>query len=309
MNQGKFVFSQVISFVPNRIFDRFVKKHEGNKYVKHFSCWNQLCCMMFGQLSSRDSLRDLITCVNPHKNKFFHLGFGKSVTRSNLALANENRSYQIYEELAYYLISSAQKNSFPEDEFLEKIEGNVYAFDSTLIDLCLNVFWWAKFRKEKGGIKMHTLLDVKTNIPVFVHITTASVHEINTLDELDYEVGGYYVLDRGYLDFERLFIIALVGAYFVIRARKRFQFTVVRRAKVNRKKGIKCDQTISLKGFYPFRKYPEQMRRIRYYDSEHKRHLIFLTNNFDQKAEDIALLYKYRWRIELFFKWIKHTCK
>ena len=176
MNQGKFVFSQVISFIPNRIFDRFVKKHEGNKYVKHFSCWNQLCCMIFGQLSSRDSLRDLVTCVNPHKNKFFHLGFGKSVTRSNLALANETRAYQIYEELAYHLISTAQKNCFPEDEFLEKIEGNVYAFDSTLIDLCLNVFWWAKFRKEKGGIKMHTLLDVKTNIPVFVHITTASVH-------------------------------------------------------------------------------------------------------------------------------------
>ena len=305
MNQGKYVFSQVMSFIPNRIFDRCVIKYEGNKYVKHFSCWNQLCCMMFGQLGGRDSLRDLIVSISPHRSKFYHLGFGKNVTRSNLSAANEKRDHRIYEELAYHLISIAQEQAFPEDEFLNNIDGPVYAFDSTLIDLCLSVFWWASFRKEKGGVKLHVLYDVKTNIPVFVHITTGKDHDVTGLDSLNYEPGGFYVLDRGYVDFERLFIVALCGAYFVTRAKRNFQYTIVKRSKINKKKGVKSDHVISLKGFYPSKNYPERMRRIRFYDEENKRHFVFITNNFDLKATEIAMLYKYRWRIELFFKWIK----
>lgn len=305
MNQGKYVFAQVMSFIPNRVLDRCVKQHEGNKYIKHFSCWNQLSCMMFGQLSGRDSLRDLVLCVSPHQSKFYHLGFGKNITRSNLSLANEKRDYRIYEELAYHLVSVAQGNAFHEDEFLEGIDGPVYAFDSSLIDLCLSVFWWAKFRREKGGVKLHVLLDVKTNIPVFAHITTGKEHDVNTLDKLDYEPGGFYILDKGYIDFARLFIIALAGAYFVTRAKKNFQCNIIRRSKVNRKKGVRSDHRISLKGFYPSQNYPEHLRKIRFYDEENKRCFVFLTNNFELKAAEIAMLYKYRWKIELFFKWIK----
>lgn len=305
MNKGKYVFSQVTSFLPKRAFDWLVSKYTGDKYTKHFSCWNQLCCMMFGQLSGRDSLRDLIVCVSPHKSKFYHLGFGKNVTRSNLSMANEKRDYRIYEELAYHMVSFAQTNSFPEDKFLASIDASVYAFDSSLIDLCLSVFWWAKFRREKGGVKLHVLFDVKTNIPVFAHVTTGKEHDVNALDELDYEADGFYILDKGYIDFGRLFIIALAGAYFVTRAKKNFQCTIIRRAKVNRKKGVRSDHIVSLKGFYPSQNYPEHLRKIRFYDEENKRHFVFLTNNFELKAFEIAMLYKYRWKIELFFKWIK----
>lgn len=201
MNTGKYVFSQLVEFLPKRIFDGIVERHNGNKYVKHFTCWNQLLAMMFGQLTNRDSLRDLIVAIDAHSSKCYHLGFGKNVTRSNLSKANENRNYKIFEEYAYHLIEIARKKRTNNDF---EIQGKVYAFDSTTIDLCLSIFWWAKFRTTKGGIKLHTLYDITTQIPAFVHITPASVHNMNAMDVIPYEHGAYYIFDRGYMDFTRL---------------------------------------------------------------------------------------------------------
>jgi hypothetical protein len=309
MNQGKYVFAQVAYFLPVRVFDRCVSQFDGNKWTKHFTCWNQMMCMMFGQLSGRDSLRDLLVTISAHPNKYYHLGFGKNVSRSNLANANEQRDYRIYEAFAYEMIALAQGCTITESDFALAISGNVYAFDSTTIDLCLNVFWWASFRTTKGGIKLHTLLDVKTSIPTFVHITSASVHDVNALDELSYEVGGYYVMDRGYVDFERLYTIHQNKAFFVTRAKNNFQFNRKSSAKVNKSLGILCDQTIQVSGFYSLIAYPEKLRRIKFYDAEQHRTFVFITNNFSLSAPDIAMLYKYRWKVELFFKWIKQHLK
>lgn len=309
MNQGKYVFAQVACFLPLRVFDRCVAQFDGNKWTKHFTCWNQMMCMMFGQLSGRDSLRDLLVTISAHPNKYYHLGLGKNVSRSNLANANEQRDYRIYEAFAYEMIALARRCTITETDFALAINGNVYAFDSTTIDLCLNVFWWASFRKAKGGIKLHTLYDVKTSIPTFVHITPASVHDVNALDALSYEVGGYYVMDRGYIDFERLYIIHQHKACFVTRAKNNLQFNRIYSAKVDKSTGIMCDQTIQLSGFYPSKEYPDKLRRIKFYDAEQKRTLVFVTNNFTLTALDIAILYKYRWKVELFFKWIKQHLK
>ena len=215
MNNGKYVFAQMVTFLPARVFDRCVTKFNGNKWVKHFSCWNQMMCMMFGQLSGRESLRDLLITIGAHSNKYYHLGFGKNVSRSNLASANELRDCQIYEVFAYEMIALARRGIADSSDFSLSVPGNVYAFDSTTIDLCLNVFWWATFRKAKGAIKIHTLLDVKTAIPAFIHITEGSVHDVNALDVLSYEAGGFYIMDKAYVDFKRLFNIDGSLAYFV----------------------------------------------------------------------------------------------
>jgi len=306
MNDGKYIFSQLTSFLPQRVFDKFVSKYSGNRYVKHFTCWNQLLCMIFGQLTNRNSLRDLIVILDAHNNKIYHLGFGKSVTKSNLAKANEKRNSKIFEEFAYFLIDIAQKK-LKNDDF--EIKGKVYAFDSSTIDLCLSVFWWAKFRKAKGGIKLHTLYDVTTKIPVFVHITRATVHDVNAMDVIPYEVGAYYIFDRGYIDFKRLFKISKLSSFFVIRAKSNLKFTRMYSRKVNKEIGVKVDQIGKLTGFYVSKDYPDKIRRIKFYDSESKRNFIFLTNNFDLTAKQIALLYKNRWQVELFFKWIKQHLK
>ncbi len=309
MNNGKYVFAQLVTFLPSRVFDRCVAKYSGNKGVKHFSCWNQLLCMMFGQLSGRESLRDLIITVSAHTSKYYHLGFGKNVSRSNLASANEVRNCQIYETFAYEMIAIA-RGSIPSDsDFSLNITGNVYAFDSTTIDLCLNVFWWAKFRAAKGAIKMHTLVDVKTSLPAFIHVTEGSVHDVNAMDVLTYEAGGYYVMDKAYVDFKRLYLIDESLAYYVTRAKDNFSFTRVRSVKPDKSKGVKCDQTVRLKGQKSNKAYPKYLRRIKYYDSELQKTFVFLSNNFEQDATDIALLYKYRWKVELFFKWIKQHLK
>lgn len=306
MNKGKYVFSQLTEFLPRRIFDRMAAKHNGNKYVKHFTCWNQLLCMVFGQLTTRDSLRDLITVIEAHSPKSYHLGFGKSVTRSNLAKANENRNSKIFEEFAYCLIDIARRKR-SNDDFV--VKGKVYAFDSSTIDLCLSVFWWARFRKAKGGIKLHTLFDITTQIPAFIHITAATVNDMNAMDVIPYEAGAHYVFDRGYVDYQRLYKIARLQAYFVVRAKSNLKFRRMYSKKTDRSTGVLCDQLGKLTGFYVSKDYPDKLRRVKFHDQETGRTFVFLTNNIELTALEIALLYKNRWQVELFFKWIKQHLK
>jgi len=306
MNKGKYVFAQLVEFLPQRVFDGLVLKYSGNKHVRHFTCWNQLLCMIFGQLTNRDSLRDLIVAIEAHSRKTYHLGFGSSITRSNFAKANENRNSKIFEEFAYYLIEIA-RNKNANDNF--EIKGKIYAFDSTTIDLCLNVFWWAKFRRAKGGIKLHTLYDVVTQIPAFVHITAARVNDVNAMDVIPYESEAYYVFDRGYIDYTRLYRITNHSAYFVVRAKTNLQFSRMYSNKVDKTTGIKCDQVGKLTGFYVSKQYPGKLRRVKFYDQDSNRDFVFLSNNMDLSAEQIAMLYKNRWQVELFFKWIKQHLK
>lgn len=309
MNQGKYVFSQLTDLLPSRVFDRCVSHYQGNRWVKHFTCWNQLLCMMFGQLTGRESLRDLLVSISAHRVKFYHLGFGKNISRSNLANANEQRDYRIYEQFAYTLIAEARKCCLDDIDFNVATKGSVYAFDSTVIDLCLSVFWWAKFRKTKAAIKLHTLYDVKTSIPSFVHITNAATHDVHGLDYLVYEIEGFYILDRAYVDFERLYTIHQSRAYFVTRAKANFRFTRMYSNKHDKSTGIRCDQIVKLFGYKSAKSYPEKLRRVKYYDSKEQRVFVYLTNNFELLPQEIALLYKYRWRVELFFKWIKQHLK
>jgi len=262
--------------------------------------------MIFGQLTNRDSLRDLIVAIEAHSRKTYHLGFGSSITRSNFAKANENRNSKIFEEFAYYLIEIARRKN-ANDNF--EIKGKIYAFDSTTIDLCLNVFWWAKFRTAKGGIKLHTLYDVVTQIPAFVHITAASVNDMNAMDVIPYESEAYYIFDRGYVDYTRLFRITNHSAYFVIRAKSNLQFARMYSNKVDKTTGVKYDQVGKLTGFYVSKQYPCKLRKVTFYDQDSNRNFVFLSNNMDLSAEQIALLYKNRWQVELFFKWIKQHLK
>jgi hypothetical protein len=306
MNTGKYVFSQLIEFLPLRVFHRLVEKYDGDKYVKHFTCWNQLLCMIFGQLTNRESLRDVIITLNAHYNKSYHLGLGKRITRSNFAKANEKRNCLIFEEFAYHLVNIA-RNKCAHGNFI--IKGKVYAFDSSTIDLCLNIFWWAKFRKNKGGIKMHTLFDIVTQIPVFIHVTAATVNDVNAMDVISYESYAYYIFDRGYVDFVRLFKINRLSAYFVIRAKSNLKFKRMYSNQCDKSIGVRCDQVGKLTGFYTCKDYPEKLRRVKYYDQETKRTFVYLTNNMDITADQVAMLYKNRWQIELFFKWIKQHLK
>lgn len=306
MNQGKYVFAQLAELLPQRVFDGIVKKYDGDKYVRHFTCWNQLLCMLFGQLTNRDSLRDLIVALEAHSKKSYHLGLGKSVTRSNLAKANEKRDSKIFEEYATHLIGIARNKRANEDF---EIKGKIYAFDSSTIDLCLSVFWWAKFRKTKGGIKIHTLFDITTQIPAFVHITPASVNDMKAMDSIAYENGAYYIFDRGYVDFARLYKITQKGAFFVIRAKSPLKYQRMYSNKIDKSTGVLCDQIGKLTGFYSAKDYPEKLRRVKFYDEETGRTFVFLTNNMEITALQVALLYKNRWQIELFFKWIKQHLK
>jgi hypothetical protein len=304
MLTGKYVFAQIIEFLPQKTFQRIVMKYQGDKYIKSFSCWNQLLIMMYGQLSGCESLRELVCITTAHSPKSYHLGFGKSlITRSNLAKANANRDCKIFEEFAYKMISIAQGKRITR-EF--EISGRFYAFDSTTIDLCLNLFWWASFRKYKGGIKVHTLYDVVTQIPTFLHITEAKVNDMNAMDEIPYEPNAYYIFDRGYFDLARLFTINLIGSNFIIRERGQLQYEIIEGEDLlEGSDNILYDQTIRLTGLQTRKKYPVLLRRVGYYSVEHKRTFTYLTNNFGISAGYIALLYKNRWQVELFFKWIK----
>ena len=308
MNQGKYVYAQITEFLPRRVFDRIVAKYNGNKHIRSFTCWNQMLCMVFGQLTNRDSLRDLIVALGAHRAKSYHLGFGTRVTLPTLARANIRRDFRIYEEFAYHLIDHARRICASND-FDVKVDGNVYAFDATTIDLCLSVFWWAEFRKTKGGIKMHALYDLKTQIPSFIHITTAIVNDINAMDQIPYEKGSYYIFDRGYNDFERLYRIKNLEAHFVVRARDKLGFKRIYSRKVDKQTGIRYDQIGVFAVSRSFSRYPAKLRRIKYYDTETDSELVFLTNNLELTAIEIAVLYKNRWQVELFFKWIKQHLK
>ena len=305
MNKEKYVFAQLISFLNEDKFRRIVNKFQGNRYIKHFTCWNQLLSLMFGQLSNRESLRDLIIALDAHHSKCYHLGIGRNVSRSSLARANQDRDYHIFEEYAYYLINEARQKRATE---IFKLSGNIYAFDSTTIDLCLAVFWWAKFRKKKGGIKVHTLYDVETQIPAFFHITEAAVHDSKAMKEIPYESGSYYIFDRAYNNFKMLYKVHQIEAYFVIRAKKNLQYKSIK-WKRRLPKNVLSDVTIELIGFYPKQYYPEQFRLVRYWDEEQKREFVFLTNAMHISALQVAELYKNRWQVELFFKWLKQHLK
>lgn len=305
MNKGKYMFSQLLDFLDKDVFLRISNKYNGNRYVKSFTCWNQLAVMMFGQLSNRESLRDLVLATQAHASKAFHLGFGKAATRSNLSKANNNRDCRIFEDFAYRVMADAQKCRAVE---IFKLGGKVYAFDSTTIDLCLNVFEWALFRKKKGGIKLHTLYDIETQIPTFFHITPARQHDTKAMDVIPYEENSFYIFDRAYNDFGRLFTINGVGAYFVVRGRKNNDFRPMR-WKRRLPSGVLSDAIGYMDGLLTMSKYPEKIRRIIYLDSEFDRKFIFFTNALDISALKVAELYHNRWQIELFFKWLKQHLK
>ena len=305
MNKGKYVFSQLLSFLDPFVFLRISKKYCGDKYVKTFSCWNQLAVMMFGQLSNRESLRDLVLATQAHANKAFRLGFGKAVTKSNLSKANNNRDYRIFAEFAYRVMSEARQCRATE---IFKLGGKVYAFDSSTIDLCLSVFGWALFRKRKGGIKLHTLYDIETQIPTFFHITPARIHDTRAMDAIPYEENSFYIFDRAYNDFGRLFTINGVGAYFVVRGKKNNDFKPMR-WKRRLPAGVMSDAVGYMAGQLTMSKYPEKIRRILYLDPESGRTFIFFTNALDISPLKIAELYHNRWQIELFFKWLKQHLK
>lgn len=309
MNQGKYVFSQIMSFVSHNDFLACVNRYDGDYKVKEFNCWKQFLCMAFGQLTHRESLSDTVMCLSRLKGKLYHLGIGKVISKSTLSKANENRDWRIYEDLAQLLIAEARQ-LYRHDSALEvDIKQNVFAIDATVIDLCLNVFPWATFRKTKSAIKLHTQLNLKNAIPEFISITPASTHELNVLDEIEFEPNSFYVMDRGYIDFKRLYQIHLTKAFFIIRARSPFAFERVYSHSIDKISGVQCDQTIRLKNYVVSKFYPEKFRRVKFYDAQRDKHLVFLTNNFELPAKDIAQLYKHRWMIELFFKWIKQHLK
>ncbi len=306
MNKDKYVFAQLLEYLDYDKFRHLVDKYDGNRYVKHLTCWNQLLALMFGQLSNRESLRDLIVALEAHQSKCFHLGLGrKPIAKTTLATANQNRDFHIFEEFAFYMMAQAREKRATD---IFKLGGKVYAFDSTTIPLCLSVFWWAKFRKKKGGVKAHVLYDLEAQVPAFYHITTASVYDSKAMPEIPYETGAYYVFDRGYNNFGELYRIQRMESFFVVRAKSNLQYRCVK-WKRRMPKNILTDAEIELTVYKSRKDYPENLRLVRYYDEEQDREFMFLTNAMDLTAQQIADLYKNRWQIELFFKWLKQHLK
>ena len=304
MNLGKTVFAQLMDFIPAHEFRGCVARYRGHYRVRNFSCWDQFLCMAFAQLTDRESLRDIETCLHALGGKLYHLGIRGHISRSTLADANETRDWRIFADLARALITTARP-LYAGDPLGVELEETAYALDCTTIDLCLSLFPWARYRRLNAAVRMHTLLDLRGNIPVGIDIKPAKIHEIRVFDQLLPEPGAFYLLDRAYLDFARLYTLTQCLAFFIIRARKDFRFRCVASQAVDKTTGLRCDQTIRLVSFYPLHGYPENLRRIRYCDQQTDRHLIFLTNNFSLPTLTIPQLYKCRWQVELFFKWIK----
>jgi hypothetical protein len=304
MNLGRSIFAQLLDFLPSYQFQICVDRYQGNRYVKDFSCWDQFLCLMFAQLTYRRSLRDIEACLRAQQPKLYHMGFRGPVARNTLAHANEVRDWRIYRDFAQELIRLA-RDLYRHEPFGVDLSETVYAFDSTTVDLCLSLFPWGKFRRHKSAVKLHTLLDVRGSIPTNVYVTGGQVHDVNLLDEVLLEPGAFYLLDRGYVDFARLYLFTQACAFFVTRAKKNLQFYLRTSRPVDRSSGLRCDQTIRLTGPRTAQRYPDQLRRIVYFDSEKESRLTFLTNNFLLLPLIIAQLYRVRWQVELFFRWIK----
>lgn len=304
MYSGKIVFSQVMDHLPIHVFRRCVRRYHGNKQVKRFTCLDQFFCMAFAQLTYRDSLRAIEVCLRAQNAKLYHMGIRGKVSRSTLADANERRDWRIYADFAHSLISTARE-LYRHDDFSIDLQQTVYALDATTIDLCLSVFPWARFRKNKGAVKLHTLLDLRGNIPSFIHISDGKLHEVNVLDDIIPEPGSFYVMDRGYVDFARLYVMHQYGAFFVIRAKTNLKFRRLYSRPVDKSSGLRCDQTIVLTGRKSSKSYPDQLRRVKFFDAKNGKILVFLTNDLSLPALTIAHLYRSRWQVELFFKWIK----
>lgn len=307
MNQGSYIFSQLLGYVPKDVFDRIVKKYDGNKYVKSFTCWNQFCVMVYAQLAERESLRDLESVLMHHQSCLHHMGMGRTVSKSTLAYANMNRDPEIFREMALKLVKIARDLRVGRcTELDEFIDGDVYAFDSTTLSLCLSRFPWLKLHHEKAGVKVHTLFDIKTDIPAFFIYTEASLHDSKVMEEIPYVAGSYYVFDRAYMVTPMLYSIHnTYHAYFVVREKSHMRFNVIEDRAVDPNSGIMTDQIIRLDGLKTKYQYPENLRRVTYHDAESGNDFVFYTNNRDVSAEQVALLYRYRWRVELFFKWMK----
>jgi hypothetical protein len=304
MNLGCTVFSQLISFLPDREFRRCVARYDGDYRLRGFSCWDQFLCLAFAQFTYRESLRDIEACLRASPDKLYHMGIRGRVSRSTLADANEKHDWRIFADFAQILIQRA-RGLYADDPFGVELQNSAYALDSTTIDLCLAMFPWARFREQKGAVKVHTLIDLHGNIPVFVRITDGKVHDVNILDQLLPEAGAYYVMDRGYLDFQRLYRLTLAAAFFVTRTKENVHLQRRYSHSVPPGTGVKSDQTVVLMTTGSFKHYPVALRKVRYFDADHQRFLVFLTNNFELPALIIANLYKARWQVELFFKWIK----
>ncbi len=308
MNSGQMIFTQVMDVMPLKTFHRCVARYQGDFSVKQFICLEQFRVMAFAQLTYRESLRDTVTCLRSQSSKLYRMGIRSKVSKSTLADANEVRDWRIYADFAHHLIGVARK-LYQQDQLAIDIEQTVYALDSTTIDLCLSVFPWAHFRTTKAAVKLHTLLDLKGSIPTFIHISDGKLHDVNILDELPIEAGSIYVMDRGYVDFERLYRVTRCLAFFVTRAKSNFRFERIYSHTVDKDIGLICDQTIKLKVPATAKSYPEKLRRVKYRDPETNKVLVFLTNNFDLPAKTVSNLYKQRWQVELFFKWIKQNLR
>jgi hypothetical protein len=304
MHEGKFVFSQLMEFVPWRRFQTCVNRYGGDYKVGTYQCVEQFRVMAFAQLTYRHSLREVEACLRVVKSKLYHMGIHSTISHSNLAHANQQRDWRIYADFAQILIQRAKQLYLGDDLGLD-LDATVYALDATTIDLCLSLFPWAKFRRAKGAVKLHTLLNLQGDIPEFILISDGKLHDVNVLDHLVPVPGAYYVMDRGYLDFERLYVLHQAKSFFVTRSKRNFNFSRRYSHEVDKSTGVQCDQTVVLETYYSAQGYPEPLRRIRYYDAERNKRLVFLTNDFTLPATTIAALYKSRWRIELFFKWIK----
>jgi len=304
MNTRQPIFAQVMETIHPQQFARCVTHYGGEYKMQSFSCWDQFLCMGFGQLTYRESLRDTVDCLCARQDLLYHLGFRGAIRRSTLADANENRDWRIYATLAQQLIRRARR-LYANEPLATELDATVYALDSTTIDLCLSVFPWARFRRTKAAIKLHTLLDLRGPIPTFVYISDGKLHDVNALDEIPIEPGSFYVMDRGYLDFARLYVLHQQGGFFVIRAKNPLRYNRLHSLPVNVTTGVRSDQIITLTVFYSRQGYPERLRRVRFFDAETDRFFVYLTNNFALSALTIALLYKSRWQVELFFKWIK----
>jgi len=304
MDPGKTVFAQLMDFLPVYEFHKCVQRYNGHYKVKRFSCWNQFLCMAFAQLTYRESLRDIEACLRSAQRKLYHMGFRNNVSRNTLAHANQVRDWRIYADFAQILIAQARR-LYANDSFGVDLDQTAYALDSTTIDLCLSLFPWAKFRARKGAVKLHTLLDLRGSIPFLVIITHGKVHDVNILDQLIFEPGAFYIVDRGYLDFDRLYAVHQASAFFVTRAKSNFRFRRLYSRPVDKSTGVQADQIVLLEGFYSRKAYPDKLRRIRYFDTDQNKRFVFLTNNLTLSALTITQLFQCRWQIEIFFKWIK----